>query len=187
MTALGEDGKVYDAAFKAECVRRCVEDGISISAVAKERGVGRSSVARWLEEAGHDPSKIAKKAVQNQQGAAAASAATRKQQTEAGKERLSRAFMAIAELSARKQIEILQGPQQGQPVPALPDGVKFADLVQSGSKALHDFLLLNGDDTDRVNFRPSHKQVAEWRDDLKERRARRLMAQKQAEDEAQAQ
>lgn len=182
MTQLGEFGTVYDAAFKAECVKMCVEGGQSISAVAKAKGCGRSSVARWLEEAGHDPTKIAKEAIKNQQGAAAASSASRKQQAEAGKERLSRAFMAVAELSARIQIEQLQPPKDGQARPELPKGVKFADVVQAGNKALHDFLLLNGDDTERQSYRPSHQQVAEWRDELKERRAQKAMAQLQGTD-----
>lgn len=173
MSALGERGKRYDADFKKNAVEIAKEHGVTRT--AKMTGADKASISRWLQEAGIDPSTVATINTDKNRANAQASVAARQAVVEAAKERLARAHIAIAELSARKQIEILQGFQQNEdgtqrPVRGLPENVRLSEIVGAGTRAIHDFMLLTGNDTEKVSFRPSTEQAAQIRDELAARR-----------------
>lgn len=53
-------GPPYTTAFKADAVRRVLDDGQTIAVVAREVGVSPSTLRRWVEQAGREPANTTK-------------------------------------------------------------------------------------------------------------------------------
>jgi hypothetical protein len=117
--------------------------------------VSASTISRWAKERGR-----VTHSVQNTDAARLASIASRKKNAEETKLIMVERLSTIAELSAERQIEILQ-----------TNNVTLKDAVASGTRAIHDLRLLIGESTETTNSNVSDIDVINLQKKLEIRNA----------------